>query len=298
MSRQRHAYLIAAHGGFDQLKALLRLLDVPENDVYLHMDKKAKAFRAEDFASVMTQAAIHFVPRLSAGWGSPCFIDVMLSLLSAATATEHQYYHLLSGADLPLKPQKEIRAFFDGHAGLEFLNYQAPSIDPCTLHYRLGLFHPLYALGLHGPSAQKAESLLEALQNRLHIDRLRHCSTPFQKGHLWFSVTHGFAAYAVAQAPAYRPLFRLSACGDEMFFHTIMLNSPFNGKRYMPDAYDDPAAALRCIDWSRGDGSSPYTYTLADYETLQKSPCLFARKFNASRDPELFERILEKAQTD
>lgn len=294
MNDGRHAYLIAAHGSFEQLKALLSLLDDAHNDIYLHMDKKAKSFREEDFAAVVSRATLRFVPRRSSSWGSPRFIDVMLSLLTAAVQTPHRYYHLLSGADLPLKSQREIRAFFNAHDGQEFLNYQHPAADPAVLRYRLGIYHPFYALGLGGPLASRAERLLEGLQNRLHIDRLRGTALRFQKGHLWFSVTHAFAAYAVEQAPKYRPLFRMSACGDEMFFHTIMANSPFDARRYMPEAYDDTLSIQRYIDWAQGGGSSPHTFTMADYDTLCRQPHLFARKFNAARDPELFRRMTER----
>ena len=38
---QMHAYLIMAHKNIEQLKKLLKLLDAPDNDIFLHIDKKA-----------------------------------------------------------------------------------------------------------------------------------------------------------------------------------------------------------------------------------------------------------------
>ena len=294
MNTPRHAYLIAAHGSLDQLKSLLSLLDVPENDIYLHIDKKAKSFRQKDFSDVLSLAGIHFVPRRSSGWGSPRFIDVILSLLREATKTEHQYYHLLSGADLPLKTQPEIHAFFSEHAGKEFINYQHPAADPAMLHYRLGIYHPLFSLGKKTRFIVYGERALEKLQRGLRVNRLRRCPFRFQKGHLWFSVTHALACYMLQQAPLYRPYFRQSFCGDELFFHSIVVNSPFDAARYMPGAYDDTRAILRYIDWPRGSGGSPYTFTLADYDALTGVPHLFARKFDAKRDPVLFEKRLSR----
>lgn len=292
MGQARHAYLVAAHGDFEQLKALLRLLDDPQNDIYLHIDKKAGAFSPADFTAMVRQGSLHFVPRQSSAWGSARFIDVMLSLLGTAAATEHQYYHLLSGADLPLKTQPAIHAFFQAHAGLEFLNYQHPAVNPADLHYKLGLYQPLYQLPVkRGALFSALNRVNEKLQNLLRVDRLRHCPFAFQKGHLWFSITQDFAGYVLAQAPIYRPWFRLSACGDEFFFHTIMVSSPFDERRYMPEAYDDPLATLRYIDWSRGGGTSPHTFTLEDYAALIAAPHLFARKFDAARDPELFQKL-------
>lgn len=39
---EKHAYLIMAHTQFEQLDVLLELLDYVGNDIYLHIDKKAK----------------------------------------------------------------------------------------------------------------------------------------------------------------------------------------------------------------------------------------------------------------
>ena len=71
----RHAYLIAAHDKPAQLMTLLRLLDDPQNDVFLHVDKKAKWFSAETLSACVKRASLTFVPRQNALWGSPRFID-------------------------------------------------------------------------------------------------------------------------------------------------------------------------------------------------------------------------------
>ena len=38
----RHAYLILAHKNFGQLRKLIELLDDPRNDIFVHVDAKAK----------------------------------------------------------------------------------------------------------------------------------------------------------------------------------------------------------------------------------------------------------------
>ena len=43
-NQSRHAYLIIAHTQFGQLKKLLRMLDDGRNDIYVHIDSKAKDF--------------------------------------------------------------------------------------------------------------------------------------------------------------------------------------------------------------------------------------------------------------
>ena len=44
----KHAYLIMCHNNFEQLKLLLKLLDDERNDIYVHIDKKAKSFCIDD----------------------------------------------------------------------------------------------------------------------------------------------------------------------------------------------------------------------------------------------------------
>ncbi len=40
-TEQRHAYMILSHTNWEQLTCLLRLLDDPHNDIYLHVDRNA-----------------------------------------------------------------------------------------------------------------------------------------------------------------------------------------------------------------------------------------------------------------
>ena len=41
---QKHAYLIMAHNKFGQLGRLLKALDNEDNTLFVHIDKKCKAF--------------------------------------------------------------------------------------------------------------------------------------------------------------------------------------------------------------------------------------------------------------
>lgn len=39
---KQHAYLILAHSDFQGLNNLLKVLDHPRNDIYIHLDKRVK----------------------------------------------------------------------------------------------------------------------------------------------------------------------------------------------------------------------------------------------------------------
>lgn len=289
----RHAYLITAHDKPEQLKLLLSLLDDSNNDLYLHIDKKATDILDSDLAGAITKTSIQFVPRLDARWGSEVFIDAITSLLREAVKSEHAYYHLLSGVDLPLKPQEEIHAFFAEHAGKEFVAFDQKSADQRVLVQRLGRYSFRRPVGPYALRAYKRfEPLWSKLQSALGVNRIRRCAVVFQKGAVWFSITHAFALYVLEQFPHYRPYYRHSVCADEIWLQTILVNSPFMERRSFSGWDDELAATMRYVDWSDG-GRSPKVLVSEDYTALISSGALFARKFDQAVDGAVIDRIAQ-----
>ncbi|MEN6595791.1 MAG: beta-1,6-N-acetylglucosaminyltransferase [Clostridiaceae bacterium] len=289
----RHAYLITAHDKPDQLITLLGLLDEASNDLYLHIDKKAADIHDGDLIAAVRHASIQFVPRLDARWGSEVFIDAIVSLLKEAVKTEHVYYHLLSGVDLPLKPQKEIHKFFEEHPGKEFVAFDQKTADPNVLVQRLGrysLSRPVNPLALR--VYKRIEPVWNGLQAAVGVNRLKRCPVVFQKGAVWFSITHPFARFVLEQMPRYRPYYRKSVCADEIWLQTILVNSLFMERRFFSGWDDELAATMRYVDWSDG-GRSPKVLTNADFDALMASGALFARKFDRAVDTDVFDKIAQ-----
>lgn len=115
---EKHAYLIMAHTQFEQLGVLLELLDYVGNDIYLHIDKKAKFVDEGWLHSLVKKANLKILDnRVNVKWGTFSQIECELKLLEEATQKQHSYYHLMSGVDLPLKSQREIHTFFDKSGG-------------------------------------------------------------------------------------------------------------------------------------------------------------------------------------
>jgi hypothetical protein len=292
-TQPRHAYLITAHNKKAQLLTLLCLLDDPRNDLYLHIDKKAQGFEEAELAAAAPNCRVRFVPRLDARWGSEVFIDAIISLIALASQEEHAFYHLLSGVDLPLKTQQEIHAFFDAHAGQEFVSFERKTAKPAVIEGRVGHWH--WQNPVH-PFLKKLDRRLApvfgSLQTLLRINRVKTAPILFQKGGVWFSITHELARYVVETMPQYRAYYRASSCADEIWLQTLIANSPFMQRRAFPGWDDELAATMRYVDWT-GGGASPRTLTSADYETLMASGMLFARKFDADKDAAIIQRISE-----
>lgn len=292
----RHAYLIMAHNHFDFLKELLLCLDDRRNDIYLHIDKKAGSLDLNQFSTDLKESRLFFTDRLDVRWGGYSQIACELLLLKAAAGysrknQEHNcpgvdslpedqkggyvYYHLLSGSDLPLKSQDEIHAFFDRHAGKEFLAFDRELSRQAR--ERVSLWH--YFRESRSPLAEPADHVLTLFQRLLHIDRLKGTGIELRKGPNWFSITDGLAQYVLEHEDWIQKHFSHSVCADELFLQTLTAASPFQGNIYDEEGSSGSMANLRYVDWERGNENSPYTFQEEDKELLLGLPHLFARKF-------------------
>ena len=287
----RHAYLITAHSKKAQLLNLLGLLDDPENDLYLHIDKKAQGFTEAEMIAAAPHSRVSFVPRLDARWGSETFIDAILSLICLASEEEHAFYHLLSGVDLPLKPQSEIRAFFNAHMGEEFVSFERETAKTYIIEGRIARWHwrqPVHPLLKKFHRRAAPASIF--LQRVFGVNRIKNAPVVFQKGGVWFSITHALARYAVEEMPRYRAYYRHTSCADEIWLQTLVANSPFMQRRAYMGWDDELAATMRYVDWS-GGGASPRVLTSADFDMLMHSGMLFARKFDDAVDADVIKQI-------
>jgi Core-2/I-Branching enzyme len=113
-------------------------------------------------------------------------------------------------------------------------------------------------------------------------------ATPYI-GTQWKIVTRGFCEF-VCHNPAadrFKDFYRNTFIADEAFFQTVMMNSGEHGAVINDD--------LRMIDWVP-DGDiklRPRNYGVGDFAELQGSANLFARKFDAEDDDQIFS-MLEK----
>ena len=62
-NRAKHAYLILAHHNFEQLAMLLETLDFPDNDIFIHIDKKS-VFDPAMLTTSIRHSRIFFTDRL------------------------------------------------------------------------------------------------------------------------------------------------------------------------------------------------------------------------------------------
>lgn len=285
---KKHAYLIMAHTQPELLKKLLQLLDDERNDIYLHIDSKAKDYPLDEVAAVLKKSKCIFTERTDVKWGSYSQIHCEMVLLKEAVKTEHAYYHLLSGMDLPIKSQEQIFAFFEKYKGLEFVDEDGATISEAALS-RVKYTHKFYG------KAGSVKDILGALsvkgQKLLGVDKTqKYGNIIFQKGRNWFSITHGLAKLVVEKEDWIQEVFGQSVCGDELFLQTVARNSEYAEKICNPNTMPE-IPDTRYIDWKRGSNNNPYVFREDDFEELKNALGLFARKFDLNVDKKIVEKL-------
>lgn len=292
MSGKRHAYLIMIHEFSKVLAALITCIDDLRNDIYIHLDKKADKSIEQTIKSIIKKSDLFFVPSVKVTWGSYSQIQAELNLLTSAVCQgTYQYYHLLSGADLPLKSQDEIHNFFNIHNGKEFINFQQKDFifqDRVRYYYPFRQYIKRDASSLKMSVFLMLENYLITIQKRLDIVRNRNIR--FQKGANWFSITDVFARSIVSKKTWIRKVFHMSNCADELLVQTIFTHF-YNEKLvlYQSDYNDSCESMMRLINWKRGN---PYVFRNDDFEELISSGMLFARKFTEQNDDGIVDRLV------
>ncbi len=279
----KHAYLIMAHNNFEQLNILIGLLDDTRNDIYLHIDKKAKDFRR---GSVKTRFSnVYFVKPISVTWGGYSQIKCEMRLFECAGKKHYAYYHVLSGVDLPIKSQDEIHGFFGSRSGQNFIGFDTASALSGAALDRVRYYH--FFQNTAGRSTNRflchlrgLEERLLRLQARMKIKRKE--IIPIYKGANWVSITDEMLQYVIKNKKIIKKQFSYSLCADELFLQSVAMASPCRGSIVQK--------SYREIDWSRGE---PYTFRKEDVPELLASKNLFARKFESSVDSEAIHLIAE-----
>ncbi len=289
----RHAYLIMAHNHFDYLNKLLKSLDDPRNDIFIHIDKKAGFTDFQLLERGICDSKVYYIKPRDVKWAAFSGILCEMDLLKAATDRGYyDYYHLLSGSDLVIKTQNELHQFFDQHKGKEFVAFDE---DPIENQYLDRVKYYYFFQDVYGRNRKNVfmlglyamDKMLLALQKLLRINRLKGIGTPFQKGANWFSITHDFALHVIKQEQWIKEIFRYSLSGDELFLQTILINSDFRQRLCQPQRLKDNLN-MRLIDWNRG---KPYIWRIEDLPILMNSDMFYARKIDPEIDHEIITMV-------
>lgn len=298
----KHAFLITAHSNWKQLKLLLKQIDFPDHDIYVHIDAKAKNYPKAELEAVTQYSKVRIYSNFKVYWGGYSLTQAELILFREALNNgPYDYYHLLSGADLLLVNNQMFDLFFEKHRGREFIEFKDeqnehdPEIKRRTkLYHFLQNYRRRFRIQWLNNIFIFFERCSLLLQLILHVNRVKNLDWQIKLGSEWASVTNDFVIRMLQEEPKISKLFRWTNCSDELLLQTIAFNCGFMNRMYHnPNGADN----LRFIDWVRSKNGSPHTFTIADKELLEDATAgaLIARKFSLDKDSEIINYILKKA---
>ncbi len=285
------AYLILAHNHPLHLTRLISALQTEHAHIFLHIDKKSQDMICPSITNTLTVIK----NTVTVNWGGFSIVQATLNLLQEATAAgEYDYFILLSGADYPLRSNASILRFLQHYNGKEFMNlYKMPEANK-TLD-RIEYFYIEKKFHFASSSLSKRANTFMREMNKLLRTPLLKRRYPQQyayftlyAGSQWWALSKPCVDYIlqfVHRNPEYSKFYKYTRVPDEMFFHTIIGNSPFK---------ENVVSAFIYADWKTGPSTShPATITLRHLPLLsqkmvptanddgEKRP-LFARKFTDS----------------
>lgn len=270
------AYFLLVHRYPDQFKRLFKAIYLPGNHYVVHVDKSSGSALAKNISAFLEPyQGVDILAPQDALWGGYSLVDAELRGMARLLEMNRCWTHYinLSGQDFPLKSQEYIRQFFAANPGKQFIRaLDQRNERPETMNRISHLF-------VEADGKVNITGLPRAYLSGV---------TPFI-GTQWKAVTRGFCEYVChhPQADRFKTFYRHSFIADEAFFQTVMMNSSDHGMVMNDD--------LRMIEWVP-DGDiklRPRNFNAADIKQLQRSPDLFARKFDAEDDSEILS-LLER----
>ena len=296
----KHAYLIMAHDNFEQLKLLIKALDHPRTDLFIHIDPKANFSDFEDLKLNATHSYVDVFSSVSVFWSDYSLTECELVLLEKAKSHDvYEFYHLISNADFPTMSQEKILHFFDANIGREFISISFPrnawpfSSKPYTTETKY-----YHVLSKYYRTKNKLlnfivyciEYFFVSIQFLLRIDRIHGQYFP-PKGSEWWSITDEFASYILSKRDWIKRNFKMTRASDEVFACVLAYNSKFRNNLYSWDYHSKCHSNQRLIDWHRG---FPYSYKLEDYGEIISTGLPFVRKVDMRNDGGLVLKLYEK----
>jgi hypothetical protein len=266
----RQVILIHAHKDIGQLNALVAQLLDDDFLIYVNVD----ASSAIDVAGLHPAARL-VRPRIAIRWGDFSQVEATLHSMRQVVAEAGAFDKLLfiSAQDAPLLPNRRLKIELAALAGRELLDCVAvgPQGWPCAERYQY--FH-------RDGGGAPAVLACRAANRIMRLGGLRRRMVNGWQpwgGSSWWALSRECVAAIVARVrkdPAILRFFRSVSCPDELFFQTLVMNSPF-GARVVPDNF-------RHIQWSGAGARNPKVLDEGDFAAISASRAHFCRKLDAA----------------
>ena len=278
------AYIILAHKYPSQLVRLVSRLQTKDTSFFIHIDGKTNNETYKEIVAHLQGFNVYFLKRYQCFWGDFQIIQATLEGIKTLvkSETEFDYAILLSGQDYLIKSQDYLEDFLEKNRGKEFMEF-------FSLH---DINNKWYNQGSYYQSLKRVEYWHFRFRSKhFCLKKPRKFLEGFEPygGSQWWCLSRDCIQYInefVQQKPDFVNYFKHTFIPDELFFQTIVLNSPFQDNVINDD--------MRYLDWDNPNPNVPATLLTNDFHKLATSSKLFARKFDMARDLKILNLLDQK----
>ncbi|MBF0544543.1 MAG: hypothetical protein HQM08_08925 [Candidatus Riflebacteria bacterium] len=283
------AYLILVHKSAQQVRRLISRLNNGKNVIVLHVDSKSESLFQDLSKEFSDSSFVFFSRRRNVNWARFSIVCATLEMFKTLKEkqVDYDFATILSGQDYPIKTNFQIESFLSENKGKIFLeNFLLPSKNlPMDGLDRLQ--------GWDFPLSPRRHFIFPHFLKKLRGLRFFYPYFSFFKrvfprsfkpfaGSAWFTVPSecvNFMMDFVKKEKNFLAFFKRVMFPDEMFFQTVIMNSPF--------ANQVENCNLRYIKWQ----SAPLLIKKDSIGDLEKSSAHFARKLDQDVDSEILDLI-------
>jgi hypothetical protein len=266
------ACLILTHKNPEQLQRIIKAMQHPAIDIYIHVDKKVDIHA---FADLENESNVFFIKnRVKVYWGSYSVIQATLNGFAEIIPKSYDYINVMSAQDFPLKPASFIYEYIKKRRGTEFVT--CLSVDKQWQEAKIRVTNYFF-MNWRFPGRFRLEKIINAVLPK----RKFPLNYEIVGKECWFTITTAAAIYIVdfiKKHPEAVRFFKFTWTADELMIPTILYNSQFK---------DRISDNLVYIDWSESLDAHPKIFKMKDAEKLSQSEKLFARKFDVAVDEEI-----------
>lgn len=284
------AYIILAHRNPEQLHRLISRLHDNSSTFFIHIDKKVPLAAFSSLSEFGDK--VQYVDRVYSEWASFQLVEATLNGMKAIRAAKQHFdvITLLSGQDYPIKTNNFLDDFFRDSPYTVFIEYfTIPNYE--RWQGRGGLFRIdkyFFGFKFYQRYSAKALNFLASFIPKLRR-KLPYNLIPYGGSQWWIMDMYAlnYILDFINENPAYTSFHKATFAPDEIFFHTILLNS--EDERISKSIVNDSKRYMhfKCKELH------PDILTKADLDRIKNSDALFARKFDCEEDSNIFDAIDE-----
>ena len=283
-----YIYGIMCHQLNAPLIHLIRQLSKSDKTVILlHVDKKCNI--GPFLSEFSSNNKVKFTDtRINVKWGGYSQIEATLEILKESLNYDFRYFSLLSGVDILIKNVFELEKYLENN-DKDYIGGVINKKYDFRVKYRFPEFYFLKEKSIYN----KVLCLMcRGLQQIGFLKQKLDNFPQLYYGANWFTLRKKTIEYVLdylKKNEFYSKAFYQSLCGDELFFQTIIFNSPSKNEIYGIEIIDSGEKVLRYIDWKSGP-EYPKVLMESDYQKMKDSGLFFARKIDVNTSLDILEK--------